>query len=887
MKASGLYNSVFVELNAEHIMLSVNQRLCLHLHNDYAQYQRRLGNSIWQGDIILSYSTWLDAIWQRLSVAQASLPMALNCHQEKMLWQDIIQQSYFGKKCIHLAGTVYQAQQAWQTLQHWCVGLHEIPSYYTEDVEAFTLWANAFKKRCQQENWISSSERLTVVSTLITESELSGLFPSKITLAGFDEYSPQMEKFCQSFKAAGKIIEEFNPDFSKATISQRVCQDREIEWRHAMQWAQRCSERDKNASIAIVIPDLEQHLAQIDRLASEIIDKQTTLNDKGAVYYNIAASKPLNAYPIVADAVHMLSLRHVQQFEICSLIMRSPFLKAAEQELLARAELDITLRLVLTKEASLQDCVWQLGQSESCPVLTEIFTQYAEHHLPYKAYLAEWMEEVKKLLGLLGWPGERRLNSAEYQAAQRFMGVFDQVISLSPVIGECSYRKALSMLEQVLNDISFQPESSSVAQISILGVLEASGLPFDAIWFTGLSDDKWPKAASPNPFIPISMQVQKNMPHASAEREFSYAKRLMQDMIYHSKELMLSYPCWQGDIALNPSPLLKNHPAETLGPQPRYSEGLFNNGADLEYVVDTFGQALDDSDNFRAGSNLFKDQSLCPFKAYATERLDIEAFPEFISLLDPSIQGNMIHSILQDLWSELKDSIRLNAMSQEDLNHLIEQKVAKTLQYYQSRYRHLLNESLMALEQQRLVELMQAWLHYEKQRDYFKVASIEQSCLTTLGGIPLQLRIDRVDELSQGQLVIIDYKTGRASAREWQSPRMSSPQLPLYTVVKNAHAIAFAKVNNTTKKGFEGLSSYADMLPGVKKAVDWNAQLALWKQQLVDLASEFTQGYAEVKPKSKEESCQRCNLDRVCRVDYKALHTQLSEDESNHEEGAE
>jgi ATP-dependent helicase/DNAse subunit B len=310
---------------------------------------------------------------------------------------------------------------------------------------------------------------------------------------------------------------------------------------------------------------------------------------------------------------------------------------------------------------------------------------------------------------------------------------------------------------------------------------------------------------------------------------------------------------------------------------------LFNAGQDLESMQDYYGLALHESEMFQAGSSLFKDQSLCPFKAYAAERLEVEAFPKFMLYLDPTVQGNIIHSILQDIWIELQDSVSLHALSEHDLAGLISKKVTNTLEHYRRRYAHVFNQTLFDIEQQRLVDLMLAWFECEKQRSSFKVLALEQKTLSEMGGIPLELRIDRVDQLQNGEIAVIDYKTGRVNIRECLPEKMTAPQLPLYAVVKNAKAIAFAKVNATDKKGFEGLGIEADVIPKIKKVEDWNALLMSWKEQLLKLADEFKRGYAIVRPQSYLEACQYCDFERLCRVDYQNLDQDLSEDEEGGE----
>lgn len=884
MKSIDVYSALFTGLKPGTIILTVNQRLCQHLNEEYALYQQNQRNMVWESGGISSFSNWLDEIWQRLSILCDNLPLALNCHQEKALWQNIIQSSEEGKKFLHIIGTVKEAQQAWQTLQQWQVNITEIPHYYTEDIEVFVKWAQTFKKKCEQENWISSCERLSYISRMIDSIELDKLLPKQIIFIGFDEFTPQLENFKTRFTASGRTVNENKLYGKSAQVSVKACQNLENELRHAMSWAASLFKNDAAVNIAIVVPDLENQRDSVERLASEIIDLNIKIGPYAPRYYNIAAAKPLSHYPTITDALSILNLKTLNEFETFSQVLQSSFIKAGQSEQSARAQLDIILRNELHFECKLIDCFHLSKHYELCPLFNQVLETYLNHKLPAKAYLGEWFEQYKILLDTMGWPGERELNSAEYQTVERFYEALDEAASLSYIIGSCSYQKALHVLEQIIDDIVFQPERSPEARISILGMLEASGIPFDAMWVIGMNEDKWPAPARPNPFIPLAMQVKLDMPHASAAREFYYAKRLMDDLNRHSDVLLFSYSCWQDDIALNSSPLLMGYSAEVLPAIKPYSHLKFNTGKDLEYLVDDYGISLNEFESVKAGSGLFKDQALCPFKAYASWRLKVEAFPELTEIMDASIQGNMVHGILQDIWTELKDSSRLNVLTEAQLNQVVSQAVNKTVQQYKKQHKHLFNEALSALETTRLIDLMLAWLEYEKQRSEFKVVSIEQSTLSEMGGIPLHLRIDRVDELPGGEKIIIDYKTGKAGINEWRSDRMISPQLPLYAVVKHAQGIAFAKVNETTDRGFEGLGQSEGLVPGMKVSSDWNRQLEEWKNQLLHLAEECKLAYAAVKPKSISAACMQCKFDRLCRVDYQTVE-QLNAVESDSEEG--
>ena len=69
----------------------------------------------------------------------------------------------------------------------------------------------------------------------------------------------------------------------------------------------------------------------------------------------------------------------------------------------------------------------------------------------------------------------------------------------------------------------FQPEAPP-ARIEMLGVLEASGLEFDALWLAGMSAERWPPRVAPNPLLPLAWQRARGVPRADAAHALAFAQ---------------------------------------------------------------------------------------------------------------------------------------------------------------------------------------------------------------------------------------------------------------------------------------------------------------------------------------------------------------------------
>jgi RecB family exonuclease len=182
----------------------------------------------------------------------------------------------------------------------------------------------------------------------------------------------------------------------------------------------------------------------------------------------------------------------------------------------------------------------------------------------------------------------------------------------------------------------------------------------------------------------------------------------------------------------------------------------------------------------------------------------------------------------------------------------------------------------LQLETKRLTDVVSSWLSYEATRLPFTVAETESSRTIRLAELELSLRLDRIDQLSDGSLLVIDYKTGNVTPSAWQPPRPDDVQLPLYAgfgLTGRPGGLVFAKVR-AGKFEFAGhlrdarttlFSGLAGNSPLVKKALT-DEQLSAWMKSIEQLARDFLSGQAEVSPREYPETCERCGLQALCRI---------------------
>jgi RecB family exonuclease len=165
---------------------------------------------------------------------------------------------------------------------------------------------------------------------------------------------------------------------------------------------------------------------------------------------------------------------------------------------------------------------------------------------------------------------------------------------------------------------------------------------------------------------------------------------------------------------------------------------------------------------------------------------------------------------------------------------------------------------LFSLEAEQLERVLVALLRAEAARAPFRVLAVEQRSEGALGRWTLRARVDRIDELADGSLAIVDYKTSeRATSSDWFSPRLRDAQVPLYachaTGRVGAAVVARLTPSATTYSGFW----CGDVFPGRPNRfarAQADEQVGVWRTQLLELATELAGGDTRIFQANYEDA---------------------------------
>lgn len=497
---------------------------------------------------------------------------------------------------------------------------------------------------------------------------------------------------------------------------------------------------------------------------------------------------------------------------------------------------------------------------------------------PPRAFVDAWRAWLEDA----GWPGDRSLSSAEFQALRAFDALIAAFASLAAVGGELTASQALDALRALASETLFQPERPR-APIQIMGMLEAAGMPLDALWALSLSAERWPAAPRPHPMLPLPWQRERDVPHSSAARELAFARALTDQLARAAPEVIASHARVVDDHRCVTSGLIADWPCIDVATSPaRAASAQFAERPALERVVGDRAPPLARDEPVRGGANVIEAQSECPFRAVAKHRLRVEPWEAPAAGLAPWERGRLMHNALAAFWRDLGSHAALVELSREVLDARIAAAVAEAIGKLDAVRVRELPPIVLATEPSRLRDLIRDWIEAcERERAPFSVRAVEQAMTLAIGGLSLSTRLDRVDSLDGGGAAIIDYKSGEIAAlRRWFDARPSATQLAQYALAWRAageadplRAVAFAQVAPGMTKA-TGVAADESAWPSLTLASrlpagaprDWAETLAWWHDTMAALASDFAAGEAAVDPRERAV-CERCGMQALCRVD--------------------
>lgn len=884
------------------------------LRQQYSRQQQTAGYHGWRSPQILAWDPWLKTLWDAAVVQGTETRILLNDVQENELWLQVLAQDEASKQTISVPGLAQQARQAWRAMHQYRIDLREFRKDDNIDAKAFSRWAVDLDKVCRRAQLLSSSQIESELAKLVRDRNVP--LPEKIFLIGFDRTTPAQDFLMDALRAAGCHVELSEPECSSdESVSNPVitfARTLEEEIESAAQWLRATLLENPHQRIGVFMPSLAEMRDRLDAVFRRVL-APSSMNIRATnarLPYEFSLGTPMDRMPAVRTALTLLAWldKPLPAEDVSWLVVHGGFGIGPSH---TRAMLDKRFRerdFQLGGTVSFRTFQQWLSNSGSnddrSPLrrsLERIAVAAKRTELQKDRSYADWREAIEELLSAAEWHLLKATDSAEYQLLRRWNALLNEFSSLSAVTGSVPFSEAIERLKSLAGTMLFTLETRN-PPVQILGVAEAAGLNFDRIWWMNAQATSWPPRGHAQPFLPWSVQRAAHMPYADPATDAAFAQRVTRRILTSAPSVVVSFALQENDpttaSAHAPSPDIAISPAvrSALPEVPLIAMEEFLSGE-----VQSRTQSEGDADSsalevvheepavpfhggqVRSGITFLKDQAACPFRAFAEMRLAAEPIEEADTGLPTKARGNILHEVLQRFWDEMASQKQLLESTEDETRLILRAHIHHALRRFREHAEESWQRTLLDIEADRIESRLMDWLRVEKLRSDFTVAKTEATLEQMhLGGVELRCRIDRIDRVEQG-LVLLDYKTGKVDSKACDGERPDEPQLPAYAVLRQDSAsdetplagIAFAGLHprNVDLTVVSSVAGVFPAAPGARSNPRENLspdallqQQEEWRTTLTRLAQDFVAGVAIVDPKKGRETCRYCAQTLLCRI---------------------
>ena len=865
------------------LLLTASQALAV-------DWKRRLivdsGSAVCETPSVLSWQAWLS----EMAAGLGTMPMALNRVQEKWLWEQVIRGDLPDQSTASVRGLAGHACDVYAFMQEYQIGLDEL-AFAGEETDALLRWMDAVQKKLGggefsehvlSEHGAAGRILAADVGQYVLECVENIEKPKSILLAGFDPFTPMQQALLSALQASGVHIAQVQQDEAK-TVSATlyVCSDVQAECDHVAARIKVILASNPFARIGIVSSDAVKDLSVLKRTLDDALmpelrgDPASTMN---AVSMRGAA---LSDSPMIRQPLHVLALagEFSLSFDAFSVLLFSPWLKGYGSERFERAELDAKFRQQNRHRVTFKGLL-NSSYVQQLPELLAVLRVLAGWR-KNKRSANDWVKTVHELLKDTGFvqagsDQEAPRTNHEIRQMNAFRDVLISLVAVDAVQDKLSWMQFLSLLRTGCSEVRLA-ETAKYRNVMVLALSQTSGLQFDHVLLMGFDEEAFPPPARPYPLLPASVQKKYALPMSNGALVYEASEKLWKVLLRSAPTIEISYAKQRDDKELLASSFVAD-----LEPQDSH---IINSDV-IRLAMQTFDDVSDvplmDGGDVRGGTSIIRNQSACPFRAFATHRLGIAALGETSPGIEAKSKGSLIHLALEYIWRTLETQQALAALDDEAALALIDAAIAHA---WDEGY-VVADSRTRAYEKKRMQAVLLQWFALELNRPAFKVVAIEQQYLMRLPessepAFEVKIKADRMDMDASGRKILIDYKTGaKQSTRTWladesNDARIEEPQLPQYALAAGLgeeDAVAFARLRSGDMS-FEGLCGDDIGIKGIvacdgKRSApeDWQAVLDDWKIHINALAQEFVDGRCDVSPRDKG-ACKYCGFEAICRIE--------------------
>jgi probable DNA repair protein len=798
----------------------------------------------WPTPPLYSYRAWLNAAW-RTTLAGDDPRALLTPVQSAALWRAIIEDSPAGRRLLDVRHAARWAEDAHRLLADWNLDASDVRSGdASADTRAFLAWQRSYRDRLVDSGWLDEPG-------LERESRCAPREP--LALLDLFDPTPAQSALFETLKSQGFEVESRTPPTVECAARQIARRDFNEELETAAEWVRARIRADPRARLALIVPELVSEPAAVRQRIRRAF-RTCGPSDEEMPALALARGGPLDSEPAIGAALCALELSAARAtFATLSRWLRSPFFHAPGQAQVDAAAAEVALRSELASQLPFLTAYERAGLAGRLDALApdlgeRLRAGLRELQAPRPAATPDvWARAWSRGLGHLGWPAPGcGVNDVVLRGWEEALTSFAQ---LTPILGPCGQDTAIARLEGII--AARGPAARlPLHGLHVLARIDDVGPAYTGVWVTGVTDRSWPEPVRLNPLLPAQLQIERGMPRATPTGALARARASMARLLARTPEVVFSWPRVVHDYAATLSPLLVGIPAIEevgLGLRPRARAATEQN----RLLV----PSLDPAPVFKGaripgGARTIDLQARSPIRAFCETRLHARELRPPPQGLSPRHQGIAAHRALELLFRRRPSQQALGASSppaSDDIAASVQRALAELFGPARSAL-----TALFELEGARLRALLRRFVETELERPPFRTVGVEERAEIRIGDFTIAGRLDRLDELADGTLALIDYKTGtRQPTPRWLDEPLTSAQLPLYALEVGPKLAALVTVGLGGETiSYDGAARAPGLVANTLRAVpdeeSWTAQIERWRGQIGTLVEEYAGGDVRV-----------------------------------------
>jgi len=830
-------------IDRDAVVITASRRLARELQAAYAAQQLAAGVRSW---VTPSISFWNDWCKRQLEAVADPLPLPIpvDDFSSSILWERCLRK-HAPEDLPALSGVIRQARDAWQRLKAWNVPLADLAdSARSPDEQMFAAAAADYQARLESAAWTDRDSIPRLVTGLLSNKLSSA--PKAAVFAGFDRFSPAVTEVIDALTAAGCSVQTAPVPGTSHQASVAAFADHDAEMRAAGAWARHILQNDAQAKVAIISPALQSEADRTARMVREGLAPGWQYGGEGLrAAVNVSYGRKLSDFPAISSALLILRwIHHGLSTREISLLLRSKCL--ASQALAGRSRLELALRRLPDRAWSAGSLLRLLeGRDESADSLAwfrgmeaVIALQQDAQHAASPAY---WAGRMDSLLSAWRWPGEGALTSSEFQLINRWRDLLNELARTAIVTPQLRFHEAVQRLASLAADVIFQAEADA-GVVPLMGILEAAGMEFDHLWISGMHAGLWPPAGNPSSLLSRELQKEFGLPDATPADTLLFSRRVLQRLAGCAPAVVLSWPGSDGESELAASSLLDDMALDIYaGPgDPGWHATRFCGAEATAIVTDDPVPAVTADESVKGGAYTVQRQSVEPFAAFVYGRLGVRRPDAIESGIAPGVRGDIIHNALHTLFAGCPSQADVRNWDAENLEQRLGSAIDSALADH-LRHADKTHMRLLGLERARLFRLLRSFVSAEIERPAYVVVDVEKCVDSAACGVRLKLRIDRIDRLADGSLLVIDYKTGRPKNLLNRDGDPLDLQLVVYADVLQETVGGLALINIDSRSiSYKGTGGSVEW--DVARQDEWPQRLYAWRGEVHRALREIAAG---------------------------------------------